>query len=290
MAHNEIKYRARLVKDFAPTPPVAGNEGRLCQVFLNLLLNAAQSIEGGAAAENEIRVSTRAKKGYVVVEIADTGCGMDDETVGRIFEPFFTTKPPGVGSGLGLPICRNFVESHGGDISVESAPGRGSRFEIRIPVERKGIALADPSLAPRPPFEAPRRGRILLIDDEELVAKSIARVLGRDHEVVTAPSGAEGMNILTRDEGFDLVLCDVMMPTVSGMDVYEWLKERSPEIARRMVFVTGGVFTAEAVEFRESVPNPWIEKPIDPGRLRDLVGDLLDPGSGGSDAGGEPRR
>ena len=123
-----------MVEDCADIPPVQGNAARLGQVFLNLIINAAQAIAPGRAEENEIRVTARlGELGRVTVDVSDTGSGIAPEVLERIFEPFFTTKPVGEGTGLGLAVCRSVVTSMGGDITVESQMGRGTTFRITLP-------------------------------------------------------------------------------------------------------------------------------------------------------------
>jgi methyl-accepting chemotaxis protein len=143
MAMHEIKHRARLVRAFEDAPRVVGNEVRLSQVFLNLLMNAAQALPDDGCDAHEIRVSLAVEPGGdAVVEVKDTGSGIAPENLPRIFEPFFTTKPVGVGSGLGLSISRNIVQSHGGDITVASAPGLGTTFRVVLPTEIRARAAA----------------------------------------------------------------------------------------------------------------------------------------------------
>ncbi len=134
MAAHVVRSRARLVKAYGATPGVRGNEGKLFQVFLNLVINAAQAIPEGQREANEIRLVTRVDAaGRVVVEVCDTGCGIKPEHQARIFEPFFTTKPMGVGTGLGLSICHTIVRALGGDITLESTPGQGTTFRVLLP-------------------------------------------------------------------------------------------------------------------------------------------------------------
>jgi signal transduction histidine kinase len=135
IARRTIAGRAQVERDFAEVPPVRANESRLGQVFLNLLMNAAHAIPEGDPAQNRIRVSTAQDElGRVIVEVADTGVGMEPELVARIFDPFFTTKSPDMGSGLGLSICQGIVSSLNGEIGVTSSPGRGSTFRVVLPV------------------------------------------------------------------------------------------------------------------------------------------------------------
>ena len=135
MASHELATRARLVEDCGQVPPVLGNPARLGQVFLNLLINAAQAMPPGKVEENEIRVVARQEApGHVTVEVRDTGCGIPPEHLARIFEPFFTTKPAGQGTGLGLAVCHDIITASGGTLGVESEPGRGTTFRITLPV------------------------------------------------------------------------------------------------------------------------------------------------------------
>jgi PAS domain S-box-containing protein len=275
MAYNEIRYRARVVTDYGRVPRVLANEGRLSQVFLNLLVNAAHAIEEGNVERNEIRVRTWCEDGEVVAEIADTGRGIEPEHRDRLFDPFFTTKRPGVGSGLGLSICHNIVHSYGGRIDVDSDRGSGSRFSVRLPALSDDAMVAGAPKEAKGPDDAVVRGRILLVDDEPKVGTAVKRVLGDEHEVALATSGSEGWEILERDPAFDLIICDLMMPDVSGMDLYHRLADSQPVLARRMVFMTGGAFTPKAQEFQDRVGNVVIEKPFEPEHLKKLVRELL---------------
>ncbi len=266
MAHNEIRYRAGLARNYGEIPDIVGNEGKLAQVFLNLLVNATQAIEEGDVEHNEIRVSTRAEDGYVVAEIEDTGRGIAAGDLPHLFEPFFTTKDVGLGMGLGLSICHNIVAEGGGEITVESEEGQGTRFAVRFPVSgRRATGEMDaPSEAP----PSSTSGRFLVIDDEPLVGRSIMRVLGREHDTVVVISGAEAQELLAKDQGFDGILCDLMMPGITGMDVYEWLAAKHPNLARRTVFLTGGAFTPRMREFLARAKNTVMQKPYKPETIR----------------------
>jgi PAS domain S-box-containing protein len=273
MAFNEIRFRARLVKDFGRPPPVLASEGKLAQVFLNLLLNAAHAIEEGDLEGNEIHVRTYADAdGRAVAEVSDTGCGIAPEHLGQIFEPFFSTKGVGAGSGLGLPVSRHLVESFGGTIDCTTEARRGSCFRVVLPA---GPAIAPPRPTPTPAGSpAARRGRILVVDDEPGVRDSLARMLA-GHETVLAATGSEARRALEREGGFDLVVCDLMMPGLSGMELHAWLAERDARLAARMVFMTGGAFTPKASEFLARVANVRLEKPLDARLLRGVVDALL---------------
>jgi PAS domain S-box-containing protein len=273
MAGNEIRHRARLRREWGVVPPVLGNEGRLSQVFLNLVVNAAQAIPEGSAHAHEIRLSTRRDaQGRVVVEVHDTGVGIPREVIGRIFDPFFTTKPVGVGTGLGLSVCHGIITNLNGDITVESEPGQGTTFRVTLPA----AAMAGPRPAgPLPVAPSPRRGRVLVVDDEPGVGRVLQRLL-REHEVEVAGGGRQALERLTRSPAdFDVILCDVMMPDLTGRELYEAVRGRLPGLERRFVFVSGGAFTAGAREFLANIPNPTLEKPFDEARLRTVVRELV---------------
>jgi PAS domain S-box-containing protein len=264
---NELRHRARVVRDFEPAPQVEASEAHLGQVLVNLILNAAQSIPEGEADRNEVRVSVRTSPGGdVVLEVSDSGAGISPEVLARVFDPFFTTRPVGSGSGLGLSICHGIVSSLGGRIEAESTPGRGSAFRVTLPPSR-GEAAPPP---PRAESAEPPRGRILLVEDDPLVARAVRRTLSREHDVVLVESGRAALQALAREK-FDLVISDLMMPEMTGMELHTELLRTHPEVAERMIFISGGAFTDAAREFLRRIPNPQIEKPFDPQQLRDLI-------------------
>ena len=274
IAWNEIRHRARLVKDFGDVPLIEGNESRLGQVFLNLLLNAAQAIPEGEAERNEIRVSTATDHdGRVIIEVRDTGAGIPPEILTRIFEPFFTTKPDGVGTGLGLWICRGILADLGGTIAVESRTGHGSAFRVTLPPA--AVDEASGRIDARGP-DGDRQGeRVLIIDDEPLILGALRRAFGADYRITCVADARQALSRLASGERYDVVLCDLMMPEMSGMDVYAELSRVAPDQVDRMIFLTGGAFTTRAREFLEQVPNARIEKPIDFQNLRALMKNLL---------------
>ncbi|MET0405883.1 MAG: ATP-binding protein [Cystobacter sp.] len=266
MAHNEIRHRARLVQDFQEDVRVEANEVRLAQVFLNLLINAAHSIAPGDVEHNEIRVALRrAPDGWVRVSITDSGCGMSAEVRSRLFTPFFTTKPVGVGTGLGLSVCQGLVQGMGGRIEVQSEPGRGSTFAVFLPEACAQRELEGPG---KPAAPEGRRARILVVDDEPLVGISLRRALGREHEVCLASSAREALARLCQDAPFDAILCDLMMPAMNGMEFFAELRRTSPEQAERVLFLSGGAFTAEGRDFLEEHAERRLFKPLDMDVLR----------------------
>ncbi|OLC00762.1 MAG: hypothetical protein AUH30_01785 [Candidatus Rokubacteria bacterium 13_1_40CM_68_15] len=274
LASSAIQQRACLRTDLAPVPPVLANETRLGQVFVNLLLNAAQAIPEGAAARNEVRVVTRTDEtGRAVVEVHDTGSGIPPEIVGRLFDPFFTTKPVGEGTGLGLSICHGIVASLGGELTVESEVGRGSTFRVTLPPSTVSTArpVTPGGVTPPARLATPtRRGRILIIDDDPRIGEAVRECL-LDHDVVALTSASDALQRLTAGERFDLILCDLMMPGMTGMDLHQALSTAAPANAARMVFLTGGAYTARAQAFLAEVSNARLDKPFDPTSLRHFV-------------------
>ncbi len=264
----ELRHRARLELDLAEVPPVQGDEGRLSQVFVNLLVNAGHAIRQGAAAENAITVRLFVEGERVVVEVRDTGCGIPPQHLPRLFDPFFTTKPAGVGTGLGLPVSRDIVESLGGEIRVESEPGRGSCFTVALPAAEPP-RLSDP---PLPQRSAGRRGRVLIVDDEPAVLQVASRALGASHEVVVADCASAALAQLGTGTAFDVILCDVTMPDLTGVELLERL---SADQARRVVFISGGAWGERTGALLERLENPLLAKPFDVAQLRAVVGALV---------------
>jgi len=282
LAKAELRHRARLVRDFQPVPLVVAAETRLGQVFLNLLINAAQAIPEGNGDGNEVRVSTRTDEaGFALIEIADTGGGIAPEIRARIFDPFFTTKQVGVGTGLGLSICLGIVRGLGGEISVESEVGKGSTFRVRLPPAPPETRAAAPSAVTT--MSATSR-RVLVIDDEPQIGSALVRMLG-NHRVTVEHRGRAALERLLGGEVFDAILCDLMMPEMSGMELFTELATRAPAIAARVAFITGGAVTERGREFLARTQNPVFEKPLEQAQLRAFLERI---GDAGDAANGQP--
>jgi PAS domain S-box-containing protein len=280
IAYPELRTRARLERRYQTVPAVDGNAGRLEQVFMNLLLNAAQAFPDGSDENaNSIRVSLRAEGTQVIAEVADNGPGIPHDLLGRIFDPFFTTKPVGVGTGLGLPICRGIVQTHGGEITVDSKPGVGATFTVSFPASKLSPIMPHPTdRSPQEPPDVRDRGRVLVIDDESVVAHTLKVLLQGEHDLVVAQSGAEALELLEQESeapSYDVILCDLMMPGMTGMELFEVLRREYPQLAKRVVFMTGGVSMMRVAEFLESVPNAKFEKPFDVAELRRTLHGLV---------------
>ncbi|HEX2872318.1 MAG TPA: response regulator [Polyangiaceae bacterium] len=276
IAWNHIRHRARLTRRFEHVPVVFGDEHRLGQVFLNLLVNAAQALPEEDVAQNEIVVAIRADGGKVFIEVQDTGSGMSPEDLSRAFEPFFTTKPRGTGSGIGLSICRSIVTDMGGKISCASRRGFGTTFFVELPAQEALVSATLP-----PPAELPelRTARVLVIDDEPALCAVVRRLLRGRHEVVGLGGGREALKLLEADAAFDVIICDVMMSQMSGVDFFEALGKNHPGLKPRVVFMTGGALHAPTQQFLRASSNPLLDKPFETRALHEAIARVLDAGA-----------
>ena len=264
MAQSHLRHRGRLVKHFASVPPVRGNEARLVQVFLNLLINAAQALDETKHETNEVTVTLERSENRAIVSVRDNGCGIPASALGRVFDAFYTTKPIGMGTGLGLFVCHSIVTALGGTITVESEEQRGTRVRVAIPLATR---RSEPAMTAPSPV-AGRRGRVLVVDDEPLVLIAVERLLSDEHDVTALSSGQQALDRLVAGERFDLVLCDLMMPGMSGGELFERISDL-PDLVGRFVFMTGGAVTDAAATL--AAAHVTIEKPFVPGELLALV-------------------
>jgi C4-dicarboxylate-specific signal transduction histidine kinase len=265
MLRSELRYRATVERSLRATQLVRASAARLGQVFLNLLVNAAHALADLHPRRNRLYVRSHDEGRYVVVEVEDNGPGIPQAIMPRIFESFFTTKPPELGTGLGLPISLDIVRRAGGDLTAESEPGRGAIFRVRLPA-----ALGVPSVKTRtvPSLKAIQRRRVLAIDDEALLLKAFQRMLISHHDIETKLGAREALRCFGEDREFDVVLCDLQMPDMSGVELYQAVKQQWPELAERFIFITGGAFSPEARRFLEDVDIACINKPF---QLRELL-------------------
>jgi signal transduction histidine kinase len=255
-----IRHKAVLVKDLHEVPPISLVPGRLDQVLTNLLVNAAQAIADGSPQAERITVSTRSLDSEVSIAVEDTGSGMSEEEQRRIFEPFFTTKSREEGLGLGLSICADIVGAHGGTIRCSSAPGQGSRFEVRFPAAaplRTSVPHAQVSEAP-----PSSRARVLLVDDEPYIRQTYALLLDPDFDVITAGNGGQALAYLEADPSIDLVICDVMMPDMDAAQMLVKVRASRPELVSRFVLHTGGAMSERTRLLVDSGELPVFYKPV----------------------------
>ena len=258
----EVEARAMLVLDLQETPAVIGNEARLVQVVLNLLVNAFQALPSDKPSRNQVHVATRVDEGRVVIEVGDSGPGVPAPYRQLIFEPFFSTKEIGQGTGLGLFVCRNIVRGFSGEIEVDERPGGGALFRVTFPPAPEVAAAADTQALPARP--AIRGGHVVLIDDDAMVAKALSLQLREaGYRVSTFGDGQSAMQALLGAADVDLVFCDLMMTGMTGIDLAEWLTSAAPELANRLVLMTGGAFSPAARDFVARHRERTVEKPFD---------------------------
>jgi signal transduction histidine kinase/CheY-like chemotaxis protein len=267
LGESTVRSRATLELDLPPVPLVKGSRGKLGQVVTNLLVNASQAVPEGTPERQTIRLSLSSMGGQVTFAVDDSGPGVPTGDRRRIFEPFFTTKPAELGMGLGLSLVAEIVKAHGGTIAVSDSTLGGARFEVVLPATTEDSV--EPSSAV-PSFGVPRP-RVLLIDDEDVVLRVLEALLIDDCEVVTARSGQEALGVLGDDSRFDLVVCDLQMAGIDGPKVYETAVARTPALAARFVFVTGGAITARCRTFLDETRVRVLHKPFRIDTLLDLL-------------------
>jgi signal transduction histidine kinase len=262
LVRKELEAHAGLELRLQPVPRVRANEGRLVQIIINLLVNAWQALPDPDPRRHKITLSVFEEGGGVVLEVADTGPGVPRELRQRIFEPFFTTKEIGGGTGLGLFVCRNIVTSLGGEITVDDGRGGGACFRVRLPVAADAAAVAAPAPVPEARRAGKRGGRVLIIDDDELVAATLVNSLRGDYEVTAVHDAKDALDLLLSDARLDLVYCDLMMKGLTGVDLHERLQVEAPHRLPALVFMTGGAFTARAAGFVDEHAGAVVYKPF----------------------------
>ena len=262
--------RLRLDLDVPDALCVRGERYMLEQVLTNLLVNAYQAMpEGGKAGR--VRIAAKESGERIEITVKDDGVGMSAETHGRLFEPFYTTKPLGKGTGLGLAVSAGLVHAMRGSLSFESSEGAGTEARLSL------LSAAEPSEEPASETTLPPlRQRLLFVDDDDVVRRATQRTLSRAFDVVTANGVQSALDALHGDS-VDVIVCDVMMPDGGGEALYTKLRSENPNLAQRMLFLTGGVMVAGAKEFLEHQPQPVLTKPLELVRLLQAVAELGPP-------------
>ncbi len=237
------------------------------QIVINLVNNAVDALREHPLPR-EVVVTTQETSNFLRISVRDNGPGMTPEIREKIFNPFFTTKPIGRGTGLGLAICNTYIQEHHGKMWVESQPGKGATFffdlplldcEGKVPVEPE--ALATESAGPVAPA-TPTGQRLLIVDDEPDIAQLLEMILSSaGYEIQTANNGTEGFRILS-NEDFDAVLSDMLMPGLDGQALYQRVREIKPDLAKRMIFVTGDTLNSTTREFLNATGNLFLGKPF----------------------------
>ena len=274
LAEGEVSSRASLRRDLGEVPNIVANESRLGQVLLNLVLNAAQALEGSSPSTAFVRVRTWQDGRDVCIAVEDNGPGIPAEHQAHLFDPFFTTRRSEGGTGLGLAISNSLVQHMGGFIEVDSELGKGSRFVVRLPID---AGEEETTRRPRPTHEGlpPGPHRVLAVDDERAILRALRRLLRHDVELVTAGSGREAMELLAEDDSFDAILCDLVMTDGNGNDVATWVRDQSPTLTERLIFMTGMPHPDVPLDGS----SPVLLKPFSRGSLEDVLRLVLVPSS-----------
>ncbi len=248
-------------------PDLEVSPNQIKQVFVNLINNACQAIASDAPSGRIWITAKRAHEG-VAVSVTDSGPGMTEEVAAHVFEPFFTTKPEGEGTGLGLSICQGIVREHGGRITVETRPGGGASFTVQLPIRS---AAAHPPAAPAPPPES-RHLNILVVDDEPHILHYMRATLESwGHTVEVASDGTYALERALAGQ-FDVIICDLRMPHLSGRDMYTKLTREDPRVAERVIFATGDTVRGDTLQFLERLGRPYLHKPFTLAELRAALG------------------
>jgi two-component system cell cycle sensor histidine kinase/response regulator CckA len=239
----QIRESRTTMRTVLPPEPVfvMADGAQLKQVLMNLVINALHAME--ATPDPVLTITVDRRNGSGALTVSDNGPGIPPEIMGRIFDPFFTTKGPDKGSGLGLSICFSIVRKHNGDITVESEPGSGASFTVTMPIAVGESSAAAPapetSCCPLPANELAHR-RVLVVEDEEVLRKLKQEII-RSHfgcSVDVAANGAEGL-ALAAQGGYNLIISDIRMPEINGIELYLRLRELQPDLAKRFLFVSG---------------------------------------------------
>lgn len=276
IATNQFKYRAHLVRDYGHVPGVVADESRLTQVFVNLIVNAAQAIPERRShhpdhdREGAIELRTSIDPdGRVRVSVKDNGLGMPAAVKARVFDPFYTTKPVGVGTGLGLSISNNIIKSFHGEIQIESEEGKGTVVSVVLP------AAPDGSGTFTMPREAEPRARVVVIDEAGQLGRPLSRMLSAGYEVLSLRTGRDALSVIDAGDPIAAILCDVGIGDMAPMDFYRNVQRIAPALCDRLAFIVGDELD-DVTELLERSGLPYIGKPIEPSMLRELVERLAD--------------
>jgi CheY-like chemotaxis protein/nitrogen-specific signal transduction histidine kinase len=266
---NEIRHRGNLITEYEEVPLVFAAQARLEQALLNLLLHAARALPDAGSAPSDVRVALRqADENRVLIEV--TYATTDEAPVDQ--GPFDPLSSISGGVDAGLAICHGIVTSVGGEMRCAIHPGRGTSFQVLLPAAEWTRTEASPAPQPQPSLLPPSdRARVLVVDDDPGVGKALRLMLEEEHDVTCVTSPREALKLLLADAGLDIVFCDLMMPELSGVDLYQALYLNRPGYERRLVFMTGGAFMPEEASFVTQVKSPIMEKPFDMRRIQALV-------------------
>ncbi|MFC1928920.1 MEDS domain-containing protein [Chloroflexota bacterium] len=267
MRESEMKTgNINVTTELAPDLPlISADAGLLQQAFLNIILNAEQAMKE-AHSKGGLTVKTEKMDNTIRASFKDDGPGIAKKNIDKLFNPFFTTKEVGQGTGLGLSICYSIIKQHDGKIYAESTLGKGTTFFIELPVVDKGeqLKLSEPA-AGKP--QSTSKARILVIDDDPTVQEFITAVLTEEgHEIEIVDNGDDAMERLSNEE-YDVILLDIKLPGMSGIEIYEQLQKSSKSLTKKVIFITGDVMSVDTMVFIKSSQTSYIAKPFDAEKL-----------------------
>jgi PAS domain S-box-containing protein len=266
-----------VIKQLSPDLPLTvADAGQLQQVFLNLIVNAEIEMKL-LSGHGRLTVKTQEVDNTIRISFKDEGPGIAEENLERIFDPFFTTRQVGQGTGLGLSVCYGIISEHGGRIHAESKLGKGATFIVELPVliQDKQLELPE-SGTPEPHKTA--KVKILVVDDESVVRDFITKVLTEEgHKVETADNALDALEMV-KNKTYRIILLDIKMPGMSGIELYKRFQKMSPALARKVVFATGDVMGTRTTSFLSKTKAPYITKPFDARQLDAAINRLFTEG------------
>jgi signal transduction histidine kinase/CheY-like chemotaxis protein len=269
MVANEIRQRARLELDIVETPYARIATAELCQVVLNVLVNAFQFLPATGAHAVTVKVQVSPDGTQVILTVSDTGPGIPADDRHRVFDPFFTTKPIGDGTGLGLWVCHQIVTTAGGTIEIDPTTTTGTTVRIALLVGVPSPEHISDQVAPL------KKARILVIDDDPIVGRAVEKLVRDRHEVIVVIDPLVALARLEGGERFDVILSDVMMPELDGAELHGKLQTIAPEQAARMIFMSGGAFTSHTKQFFEAPERVRLDKPFTREDLERVLAQIL---------------
>jgi CheY-like chemotaxis protein len=268
LVERELAGRSKLSLVTESESRVRANEDQLRQVLLNLIINSSQSFPADRD-DGRIEVLLQRRGREIFIRVLDNGCGIPAENIRRVFDPFFTTKPVGKGTGMGLAITRDLIKKMGGNIQIESQVGKGTVVIISLPVwqepalEHRQVHVEVPKTpSPElvPSIEAARLS-VVLVEDEVSLLVPLRRMLAAEHDVLAFSDSTEGMRCLIERASPDVIICDIHMPVVSGLDLYKRVTTARPHLAERFIFLTGGD-SDDLMTLMQEAPRRVLEKPV----------------------------
>jgi CheY-like chemotaxis protein/nitrogen-specific signal transduction histidine kinase len=268
VASSEIRHGANLVRSYRDAPRVYGNPARLGQVFLNLLLNAVYAIHDEGGSNHVIRVSTECERECVIITVADSATCLDAEGTESMFDATSAAYARGPRLRFGLAVSRELVQEMGGSIEYLPSQPRGASFRVTLPAcERVSL----PAPPPKPPTRLrSERPTVLVVDDEALLCELLSAMLADRYEVSAFSSPRAALAALLEHD-YDAVVCDVMMPTMTGMELFDAVVREHPRLAERFLFITGGAFTERARLFLKQTGRPVLRKPCARAELLEVI-------------------